>query len=271
MKRTFFRNIIVFSSLILFVTVFMSVGFSALNKDVSITSTVDAYKINLLVNNGTTYPQRFLNCTSFDGDDVTSLTFSRTAPSAYTQTCDVSAAQDGSIIAYFNDGAVYVVSDNGYVYTSSNTKFENLTHCNSINFNHLINTKYLTNASEMFLNLCSDSSCSMTNLDLTDFDTSSVTNMAMMFKQNLHVHSIDLSSFNTSNVTNMTEMFWGSSGLEIIYANSNKWSTSSMTASNASDALRNLTSLPNTTNCPTSGRESNPKTYLAVGKCLTSK
>lgn len=43
-------------------------------------------------------------------------------------------------------------------------------------------------------------------LDLTDFDTSNVTDMSGMF-QGLRATSVDLSSFNTSKVTNMSRMF----------------------------------------------------------------
>ena len=41
----------------------------------------------------------------------------------------------------------------------------------------------------------------VSSLDLSNFDTSNVTNMNLMFK--------GLENFNTSNVINMTGMFWG--------------------------------------------------------------
>ena len=50
--------------------------------------------------------------------------------------------------------------------------------------------------------------CSMlTSLDLSNFDTSSVTNMAYMFNYCSGLTSLDLSNFDTSNVTNMKWMF----------------------------------------------------------------
>ena len=45
-----------------------------------------------------------------------------------------------------------------------------------------------------------------TNLDLSNFNTSNVTDMSGMF-QNSRATTLDLSSFNTSNVTNMSGMF----------------------------------------------------------------
>ena len=51
-------------------------------------------------------------------------------------------------------------------------------------------------------------SCSkLTSLDVSDFDTSSVTNMSSMFSSCSKLTSLDLSNFNTSSVTNMSYMF----------------------------------------------------------------
>jgi surface protein len=49
----------------------------------------------------------------------------------------------------------------------------------------------------------------LTSLDLSTFDTSSVTDMYGMFEGCSGLTSLDLSSFNTSNVTNMSGMFSG--------------------------------------------------------------
>ena len=50
--------------------------------------------------------------------------------------------------------------------------------------------------------LCS----SLKYIDLSNFDTSKVTNMYMMFSDCSSLKSINLLNFNTSNVTVMTEM-----------------------------------------------------------------
>ena len=53
----------------------------------------------------------------------------------------------------------------------------------------------------------------ITNIDLTNIDTSNVTNMAGMFSGCSSLTSLDLSSFNTSNVKSMYAMFSGCSSL----------------------------------------------------------
>ena len=53
----------------------------------------------------------------------------------------------------------------------------------------------------------------LTDLDLSSFDTSNVTDMSYMFAQCSSLTSLDLSSFNTSNVTSMYHMFWDCSSL----------------------------------------------------------
>ena len=49
----------------------------------------------------------------------------------------------------------------------------------------------------------------LTNLDVSHFNTSNVTNMSKMFFACNKLTSLDLSTFNTSNVTDMSEMFAG--------------------------------------------------------------
>ena len=59
-----------------------------------------------------------------------------------------------------------------------------------------------------------DSSClfgnyiSCISIDLTNVDTSNVTNMSGMFSLCMNLTSFDVSGFNTSNVTDMSKMFW---------------------------------------------------------------
>ncbi|MGN0499179.1 MAG: BspA family leucine-rich repeat surface protein [Acutalibacteraceae bacterium] len=65
-------------------------------------------------------------------------------------------------------------------------------------------TSNVTNMSEMF------SGCSkLTSLDLSNFDTSNVVDMTNMFSSCSNLRSLDLSSFNTSYVTSMYKMFYG--------------------------------------------------------------
>ncbi|EKZ4335956.1 BspA family leucine-rich repeat surface protein [Listeria monocytogenes] len=67
-------------------------------------------------------------------------------------------------------------------------------------------------ASGSLSHLFSDAS-SLTSLDLSNFDTSQVTNMTNMFVRSSSLTSLDVSSFDTSQVTRMSGMFAGASSL----------------------------------------------------------
>ena len=57
---------------------------------------------------------------------------------------------------------------------------------------------------------------SITSLNLSNFNTSKVTNMSSMFSSTTSLTSLNLSSFNTEKVTNMSSMFFGKIGLSTI-------------------------------------------------------
>ena len=54
---------------------------------------------------------------------------------------------------------------------------------------------------------------SLTNIDLSNFNTQHVTNMSYMFNRCNSLTNIDLSNFNTQNVTNMKSMFYSCTSL----------------------------------------------------------
>ena len=110
-------------------------------------------------------------------------------------------------------GNVVIHSNDGVVFSNTKTKFTDLINCNTINFNGLYNTSHLVSLSVTFRNLCSNSGCSMTNLDLSSFDTRRVTNMTSTFAGASNVSSIDVSSFNTSSVKAMIATFKSCSSL----------------------------------------------------------
>ncbi|ECZ8706644.1 BspA family leucine-rich repeat surface protein [Listeria monocytogenes] len=68
-------------------------------------------------------------------------------------------------------------------------------------------------------------SSAATSLDLSNFDTSNVTDMSNMFA-NSAATSIDVSNFDTSNVTNMQNMFWTSAVTSLDLSN---WDTINVT------------------------------------------
>jgi surface protein len=53
----------------------------------------------------------------------------------------------------------------------------------------------------------------ITALDLTHFDTSSLTNASYMFQGNSHLKTINLSTWIAPNLTNVDSMFYNCSGL----------------------------------------------------------
>ena len=82
----------------------------------------------------------------------------------------------------------------------------------------------------------------LTTIDLSNFDTSKVTDMSSMF-DNLHsLTTLNLSNFNTSQVTNMSDMFYGVSNLTSL--NLSNFDTSKVTYMRFMFAwMSNLTSL----------------------------
>ena len=66
----------------------------------------------------------------------------------------------------------------------------------------------LTNINYMFYRCCS-----LTNIDLSNFNTQNVECMSDMFHGCSSLTNIDLSNFNTQKVTDMSDMFYGCSSL----------------------------------------------------------
>ena len=100
-----------------------------------------------------------------------------------------------------------------------------------------LDTSKVTNMSNMFLGMSN-----LTSLNLSNFDTSQVTNMAGMFFNILLLTTLDFSSFNTSKVTSMSNMFNNMPSLTTL-------DLSSFDTSNVTDMrymfsdMRNLTTL----------------------------
>ena len=84
------------------------------------------------------------------------------------------------------------------------------------------NTANVTNMYGMFSN-CSK----LTSLDLSNFDTANVTDMGWMFCTCSSLTSLDVSNFDTANVTDMGYMFSGDSKLKyVVFGNNFKWEKS---------------------------------------------
>ena len=112
------------------------------------------------------------------------------------------------VIAYANNDAVKKVT------ASSGTVFPENSLAIFLNFKATeidlsnADTSNVTNMQSMF-----DNCINLKQVDISSFDTSNVTNMSFMFRGCSSLESLDVSSFDTSNVTNMSFMFCNCSSL----------------------------------------------------------
>ena len=141
--------------------------------------------------------------------DVKTVTFQSSLRNAPSDAWDMSKNKDSSILAWMDNGDLYVAA-NGKIAPDSSARslFSDFRNLEKINFGNCFDTSGVRYMIDMF------SGCSsLTSLDLSGFDTSNVTEMEAMFSDCSSLISLDLSSFDTSNVTDMDSMFSGCSGL----------------------------------------------------------
>ena len=117
---------------------------------------------------------------------------------------------------------VFAQSFDNYRPTSTYRWFRNQTKLITIEQIRYLHTDSVTNMREMFYN-CS----SLTNLDVSGWDTSSVTNMRSVFDGCSSLTSLDVSSWDTSNVTSMSCIFYGCRSLTSLDVSS--WDTGNVT------------------------------------------
>ena len=91
-------------------------------------------------------------------------------------------------------------------------------------------TSKVTNMDRMFY-ACRE----LTSLDVSNFDTSKVASMASMFGNCAGLTSLDVSNFNTSNVVNMRTVFYGCTALTELDLSG--WDTSKVTDENSMDGM----------------------------------
>ena len=151
----------------------------------------------------------------------------------YAYTEELTQSQSQSITYTFTTGYDVMPKINGVVYSS---KYEDTINgdgtttrtllsdepITQISFHLIKNNKYLLSFDECYgvkLTTCADmfNGCrGLTSIDLSNCNTSNVTNMNYMFSVCSGLTSIDLSNFDTSNVTSMIYMFNACSGLTSI-------------------------------------------------------
>ena len=122
----------------------------------------------------------------------------------------------------FNETDNFVELKWNIVINNSNYMFEKCSDITEIDLSDFDSSR-VTNMGYMFYG-CS----SLSSLNLTNFDTSSVVTMYWMFYGCSSLSSLNLSNFNTSKVTNMGSMFYGCSSL--VYLNLSSFSTILVTA-----------------------------------------
>ena len=133
-----------------------------------------------------------------------------------------------------NSGGMFYHEDTPAQYLDTlGNWFNNIRDIDLSNFD----TSKVTNMSSMFWNMHS-----LTSLDLSNFDTSKVTDMNAMFLNMWSLTSLNISNFNTSKVTNMSSMFNNTASLTSL--NLSSFDTSKVTNMRSMFSyMRNLTSL----------------------------
>ena len=176
-------------------------------------SKMKAYITQADLNNEDFTPPR----TDFHADayrsKITSITTKKDniVPATATESWDISEAGDGSVMAYVEDdgtgNSTYKLTIGGKGGIIANESmieyFWNFNKMTSIDLSDL-DTSEVTNMSSMF-----EDCGSLTSLDVSNFDTSKVTDMSYMFDSCSSLTNLDLSSFDTTNVTNMSDMLCG--------------------------------------------------------------
>ena len=142
---------------------------------------------------------------------------------------------DKTAYYYTETEKVYLNRDSGDMFRTwgYEQKIKNILEIDLSNFD----TSKVTNMARMFVGMDN-----LISLNLSNFDTSKVTDMARMFVGMDNLISLNLSNFDTSKVTNMSAMFWGMRNLTTL--NLSSFDTSQVTdMSDMFQHMRNLTTL----------------------------
>ena len=135
--------------------------------------------------------------------DVTSIVFSGKISAAPDKAWDVSAARDGSILAWLDNGRLTITSD-GIISANPNASwlFAHFSNLKSIDFAGIFDTSDATTMNAMFAG-CN----TLQTLDLSGFITNKVYDMGGMFHRCYKLKSVDVSSFDTAAVQYLGWMF----------------------------------------------------------------
>lgn len=154
---------------------------------------------------------------------VEAIEFLATTDGAPADAADVSAAQDGSVLAWFAEGTLTYAAEGGVIAPANmDFFFTRYTNAASISLNGALDTSGTTSMWGAFMD-CAN----LKKLDLSGMDTSNVRNMGNMFDGCKSLERLDLSGFDTSNVESMSNMFYGCESLKTLDLSA--WRTPNLT------------------------------------------
>ena len=147
---------------------------------------------------------------------IDSIVFLHTLQSAPADAWDVSAAGNGSVLAWVKPVGslyrLYLAGEGGInAGTTCRNLFAGYTNLRWISFAGNFHTDFSKDMAYMFTN-CD----TLTSLDLRSFNTANVRDMRSMFYDCDRLSSLDLRSFRTGNVQDMSYMFWWCDSLRIL-------------------------------------------------------
>ncbi len=157
--------------------------------------------------------------------NITTVKLTTTAPGNGITTEDVSADQNGAVKAWFDNGTIYLYASGGSELALNADSSAMFYYCRGLTSLDLSNwnTGSVTDMNGMFYG-CS----SLTSLDVSKWDTGSVTDMGYMFNGCSGLTSLDvISNWDTSKVTNMRAMFQNCRSLTSL--DLSNWNTGSVT------------------------------------------
>ena len=176
--------------------------------------------------------------TKYTSDLIKSVTIinllETNAPTTYEAMWDASRDEDEAVFVWAVKNQtnssmydLYIGGEGTLVLTNGKRLFADYTKCDNITGLNKMNSTNVTDMSYMFSNLASMSALdvsvvntssvtnmegmfmtnNLTNLNVSGFDTSKVTNMSKMFKESSNLTSLNINGFNTANTNNMSQMF----------------------------------------------------------------
>ena len=155
-------------------------------------------------------------------DTATAVVFTKNAPPAGAETIDVSAAGNGSVLAWLDGTTFYVAAKAGGEKVIANTSCRGLLQdkSNLISADlSMLDTSNTTDMYGLFMH-CS----ALESVNVSGWDTSKATYMYGMFHSCEKLTNLDLSHFVTDNVTSLAYMFYDCAALQSLKVNG--WNTS---------------------------------------------